>query len=50
MLIKSKKASDVRSSEITSPSVYLDRRRFLQSAAMVGAGVSAILSGAGTVA
>ena len=40
MLIKSKKASDVRSSEITSPSVYLDRRRFLQSAAMVGAGVA----------
>ena len=40
MLIKSKKASDVRSSEITSPSVYLDRRRFLQSAAMVGAGAA----------
>jgi len=40
MLIKSKKASDVRSSEITSPSVYLDRRRFLQSAAMFGAGAA----------
>ena len=40
MLIKSKKASDVRSAEITSPSVYLDRRRFLQSAAMVGAGAA----------
>ena len=40
MLIKSKKASDVRSSEITSPSVYLDRRRFVQSAAMVGAGAA----------
>ena len=40
MLIKSKKASDVRSSEITSPSVYLARRRFLQSAAMVGAGAA----------
>ena len=40
MLSKSKKASDVRSSEITSPSVYLDRRRFLQSAAMVGAGAA----------
>jgi len=40
MLIKFKKAFDVRSSEITSPSVYLDRRRFLQSAAMVGAGAA----------
>ena len=40
MLIKSKKVSDVRSSEITSPSVYLDRRRFLQSAVMIGAGAA----------
>ena len=37
MLIKFKKASDVASSEITSPSVYLDRRRFLQTAAIAGA-------------
>ena len=38
MLIKSRKAADVRSSEITPKSVYLDRRRFLKTAAMVGAG------------
>jgi len=40
MLIKFKKASDVPSSEITSPSVYLNRRHFLQSAAIVGAGAA----------
>ena len=38
MLIKSRKAADVRSSEITPKSVYLDRRRFLKTAAMAGAG------------
>ena len=40
MLIKSRKASDVRSSEITPKSVYLDRRRFLKTAAVVGAGAA----------
>lgn len=40
MLIKSKKTSDVRSSEITSHSVYLDRRKFLQTAAVAGAGAA----------
>jgi len=40
MLIKSRKASDVRSSEITPKSVYLDRRRFLKTAAVAGAGVA----------
>ena len=40
MLIKSWKASDVRSSEITPKSVYLDRRRFLKTAAIAGAGAA----------
>ena len=40
MLIKFRKASDVRSSEITPKSVYLDRRRFLKTAAIAGAGVA----------
>ena len=40
MLIKFKKASDVKPSEITSKAVYLDRRRFLKTAAVAGAGVA----------
>ena len=40
MLIKAKKASDVRSSEITSKSVYQSRRRFLATAAIAGAGAA----------
>ena len=42
MLIRSTKPSDVKSSEITSRSIYLDRRRFLMTAAVAGAG--AVLS------
>ena len=40
MLIKIRKASDVRGSEITPKSVYLDRRRFLRAAAVAGAGAA----------
>ena len=40
MLIKFKKASDVKSSEITPKSVYLDRRRFLKTAVAAGAGAA----------
>jgi len=40
MLIKIRKPSDVLSSEITPRSVYLDRRRFLQTAAVAGAGAA----------
>ncbi len=40
MLIKIRKASDVRASEITPKSVFLDRRRFLCAAAVAGAGVA----------
>ena len=40
MLIKIRKDSDVRASEITPKSVYLDRRRFLRAAAVAGAGVA----------
>jgi len=40
MLIKAKKASDVASSEITPKSVFLDRRRFLTTAALAGAGAA----------
>ena len=40
MLIKAKKASDVASSEITPKSVFLDRRRFLATAALAGAGAA----------
>lgn len=36
MLIDIRKPSDVRSSEITPKSAYLDRRRFLQAAAVAG--------------
>jgi sulfoxide reductase catalytic subunit YedY len=38
MLIK--KASDIKSSEITSPEVYWNRRRFLAGAALAGAAVA----------
>ena len=38
MLIK--KASDIRSSEITSPDVYWSRRRFVAGAAMAGAAIA----------
>jgi len=40
MLIKVRKPSDVLSSEITPRSVYLDRRRFLRTAAVAGAGAA----------
>ena len=46
MLIKMKKASDIRSSEITPESIYLDRRRFLRDSLSAGAA----LAGAGIVA
>jgi len=38
MLIRSPKRSDVRPSEITPEAVYADRRRFLKTAAVAGAG------------
>lgn len=38
MLITSKKASDVAPSEITPKGLWLDRRRFLKTAAVTGAG------------
>ncbi|MBT3306930.1 MAG: protein-methionine-sulfoxide reductase catalytic subunit MsrP [Alphaproteobacteria bacterium] len=40
MLINAKKPSDIPSSEITPKSVYLDRRRFLTTAALAGAGAA----------
>lgn len=40
MLIRTRKASDVLPSEITSHTAYLNRRKFLQSAAMTGAAVA----------
>ena len=40
MLIKIRKASDVRASEITPKSVFLDRRRFLRAAAGAGAAMA----------
>ena len=40
MLIKARKASDVNSSDITPHSVFLDRRKFLHTAAVAGAGVA----------
>ena len=42
MLIRSRKPSEVKSSEITPRSIFLDRRRFLMTAAVAGAG--AVLS------
>ena len=36
MLIKQKKASDVKGSEITPKSAFMNRRRFIQSAAIAG--------------
>ena len=41
MLIKHRKASDVLGSEITPKSVFDDRRRFLKTAALAGAGLAA---------
>ena len=38
MLIRIKRPFDIKSSEITPHSVFLDRRRFLSTAAVVGAG------------
>ncbi|HEX9703075.1 MAG TPA: protein-methionine-sulfoxide reductase catalytic subunit MsrP [Rhodospirillales bacterium] len=38
MLIRMKRASDVNPSDITPKSLYLDRRRFLKTAAVAGAG------------
>lgn len=43
MLIKTKKASDPKSSEITSKDAYLNRRQFMQAAGIVGG--AAVLSG-----
>lgn len=40
MLIKTRRASDVPSSEITPRSVYMRRREFLQTAAMTGAAMA----------
>jgi len=40
MLITYRKPSDVKPSEITPKSVYMDRRRFLAGAAVAGAGVA----------
>ena len=41
MLIRFTKASDVKSSEITPESVYRERRKFLRTAAVAGAGIAA---------
>ena len=40
MLVKFSKASEVKPSEITSKAFYLDRRRFLMTAAVAGAGAA----------
>jgi sulfoxide reductase catalytic subunit YedY len=40
MLIKMKKASDIKSSDITPQSAYLDRRRFLSSAVIASTGLA----------
>jgi sulfoxide reductase catalytic subunit YedY len=40
MLIKIRKASDVPSSEITPRSIYFDRRKFIKTAALAGAGMA----------
>lgn len=40
MLIRKRKASDVAASEITPKSVFMDRRAFIQSAAMTGAAMA----------
>lgn len=44
MLIKIKKASDIKPSEITPESVYLDRRRFLSTSALAIGGAGAGLT------
>lgn len=40
MLIKTRKASDVAASEITPKSLFMNRRHFIQSAAMTGAAMA----------
>ncbi len=40
MLIKIKKASDIKESEVTDQGVYLDRRKFLKTAAIAGVGLA----------
>ena len=45
MIIRSRKASDIRSSEITPESVYVNRRRFLKEAG-IGAAAFALAPGA----
>ncbi|MEK9754949.1 MAG: protein-methionine-sulfoxide reductase catalytic subunit MsrP [Rhodospirillaceae bacterium] len=40
MLIRERKASDVAASEITPKSLFMNRRKFIQSAAMTGAAVA----------
>ncbi len=44
MIIKTRRPSDVRTSEITPKSVYLNRRRFIQSASALGLGAIAGVS------
>jgi hypothetical protein len=39
MLIKTRKSSDVQSSEITLKSVFLERRKFMKTAAVAGASI-----------
>ena len=41
MLIRSSKPSDIKPSEITPKSVFLNRRKFLKTAAVAGAGIAA---------
>ena len=48
MLIRFRKPSDVKPSEITPKGVFLDRRRFLKTAAVAGAG--AVLGPSGSLA
>jgi sulfoxide reductase catalytic subunit YedY len=40
MLIRSRRPSDIRSSEITPEGVYMNRRRFIRAAALGGAGLA----------
>jgi sulfoxide reductase catalytic subunit YedY len=52
MLIKTKSPTDIPTSEITPESVFIDRRRFLQTAAVAGAGIAvpALIPGRGAEA
>jgi sulfoxide reductase catalytic subunit YedY len=46
MIIKSKSAADIASSEITPESAYLDRREFLKEAGLIGVATASFLAGA----